>query len=125
MNDREDKAEEYDAAEEAILEVLRKTKGSAAVSAMNPKRMKEFAEAVRILKGYAEEAGGKVSWQIGEPYTSMGFIRITGRSLIFTDSKPFVEAAKIASNVDAYALLNGSVCLDFTFHGMTVSGKRG
>lgn len=124
MTEKTDRTEEFDPEEEALLERLRKLKGGSAVSALNQERMKEFSRALGILKEYAEKAGGKISWQIGDPYPSMGYIRITGKDFRFFDAKPFAEAAKIASNVDAYALSKkGSVCLDFTFHGMTTSGK--
>lgn len=123
MTEKTDRTEEFDPEEEAILERLRKMKSGSAVSALNQERMNVFARTFGILKEYAEKAGGKITWQIGDPYPSMGYIRITGKNLRFFGSGPFRAAAKLASNVDAYALANGHVCLDFTFHGMTTAGK--
>ncbi len=116
--------ETIDREEEELLKLLRSKNGTG-VSVVNPKRLKDMARAARILKNCAAQAGAKLSYKTNDPFPSMGYIRMTGKHIRFLSHEQFAEAAKLASNVEAYAKADGSVCVDFTFHGLTAAVKEG
>ena len=109
--------------EEALLKLLKSKKGGGA-SVVSPQRLKDMARAMRILTDCAAAAGAKLLYKTNDPFPSMGYIRMTGNHIRFLSHEQFTEAAKLASNVEAYAKADGSVCVDFTFHGLTTPVKE-
>ena len=87
---------------------------------VNPNRIKELACVYKTIKFLGEKNGAKVTYKLHQPYQSMGSVSIVGKNLEFTKGKLFVKAASMASNVNIYSKTDGTVKIDFTFHGLAV-----
>lgn len=68
------------------------------------------------FNGYDPEAR-KITYEINKPYKTMAFVSIVGKDLKFSHPQWFVMATKIASNVDIFPRVDGTVQIDFTFNG--------
>lgn len=87
---------------------------------INLEAMQRMQYAYRIVEKLAGTIhGAKLSYEINTPYQSMGSISLTGKNLEFADSALFLAAVNLASNIDIYAMTDGTVAIDFTFHGLT------
>ena len=71
------------------------------------------------LKKAIEGDSVKVQYHPHEPYTSMGFISITGKNVHVTDPKMFSAISQLASNMEAFPKTDGSIQINLTFHGLT------
>ena len=74
----------------------------------------------KILKHLTKGSGAKVSYELNSPYKSMGSVSVVGKNISFKNSKLFTTAANLASNFNVYPKTNGTVQMDFTFHGLTI-----
>ena len=81
--------------------------------------IKRIQAIYRLLQKMTKGSGAKVSCHLHEPFHSMGYIRVTGRNLTFGQPRVFVALAKMASNLDVYPKVDGSIQIDFTFHNIT------
>lgn len=59
-----------------------------------------------------------LSYKLHQPVYSMGSISLEGKSIGFADSKWFVRLAGLATNMEVYPLVNDSIRMTFTFHGV-------
>jgi hypothetical protein len=84
-----------------------------------PAKVKAVLYTYKALKYLTRGTGAKVTYKLNEPYKSMGSVSVVGKELSFCDSKGFVAAAKLASNLDVYPKTDGTMQIDFTFHGLT------
>lgn len=69
-----------------------------------------------VLRDFTD--GAQINKTINKPFKSMGFISVVGRSIKFLTSEAFLAVASVASNVDIYPKADGSLEIDFTFHGI-------
>ena len=64
----------------------------------------------------------KVSFELFSPYKSMGIVSVVGRNLEFKNSELFMRAIELASNFEVYPKTDGTVVMNFTFHGLMRTG---
>lgn len=88
-------------------------------SIINPYRIQMFIYTYKMLKFLCKGTKSKVTYELHEPYTSMGVVSVTGKELVFRKPEWFVKAVEFASNIDVYPKTDGTVQIDFTFHGLT------
>ena len=116
-----------DAEVEEMLESLTDLIGEQAenednrTSIINPKRVQAVLYTYKVLKYLTKGTNAKVTYALNEPYKSMGSVSIVGKELTFSNPKWFMVAVKLASNFNVYPKTNGTVQMDFTFHGLTIS----
>lgn len=90
-------------------------------SILNPVRVREFQEALEIVnKLFADDGRTTITYQIHQPYASMGYIKIAGAELMLTDPQEFHRAVSLASNFSVTPMLDGTVYATLTFHELTV-----
>lgn len=63
--------------------------------------------------------GVKVSCKLYEPYTSMGSVSVVGKDISFKNPEWFLKAAELSSNFEVYPKTDGTIQMNFTFHGLT------
>ena len=61
----------------------------------------------------------KVAYTVDSGFKGVGDISLIGKEIEFTDTDALVLVCKLASNINVYARLDGSVRMDFTFYGIT------
>lgn len=91
---------------------------------MHPMRAKALLCTYKVLKYLTKGSGAKVSFVINEPYNSMGSVSVVGEHITFRCPEWFLAAIKLASNFNVYPKVDGTVQMDFTFHGLTVPIER-
>ena len=89
-------------------------------SVLNPVRMRELLYTYKALKLLVRGSSAKVTYKLHQPFQSMGSVSVTGKEILMQNPVNFIRAAKFASNVEAYPKIDGTVCMTFTFHGLTV-----
>lgn len=89
-------------------------------SVLNPIRMRELLYTYKAVKLLARGSSAKVTYKLHQPFQSMGSVSITGKEILMRNPVNFIRAAKFASNVEAYPKTDGTVCMTFTFHNLTV-----
>lgn len=87
---------------------------------LNIAKQKQIGIAYAGLKHILKGVGTKVTYKLHEPYKSMGVVSVVGEKPEFVRGDVFSKIARLASNVDIYPRVDGSVQIDFTFHGLTV-----
>lgn len=87
---------------------------------LNVPKAKILMYTYKMLKYLTRGSGAKVSYELNSPYKSMGSVSVVGKNLSFKNTKWLIAATKLASNFNVYPKTNGTVQMDFTFHGMTV-----
>lgn len=90
-------------------------------SIIKPKKVQAVLYTYKVLKYLTKGTNAKVTYALNEPYKSMGSVSIVGKELTFSNPKWFMVAVKLASNFNVYPKTNGTVQMDFTFHGLTIS----
>ena len=90
-------------------------------SIINPRKVQAVLYTYKVLKYLTKGTNAKVTYALNEPYKSMGSVSIVGKELTFSNPKWFMVAVKLASNFNVYPKTNGTVQMDFTFHGLTIS----
>jgi len=89
-------------------------------SVLNPVRMRELLYTYKAVKLLVRGSSAKVTYKLHQPFQSMGSVSITGKEILMRNPVNFIRAAKFASNVEAYPKTDGTVCMTFTFHNLTV-----
>ena len=92
-------------------------------SILNPNRVKELAISYNILESIVVGDNVKISYVLHKPFTSMGYIRITGNNISFPNIKAFLKAVSLASNFELLPKTTGEIEMNFTFHEITKSIK--
>lgn len=101
-----------------VCETVAKEEDRAAI--INPYRIQHVAYTYKILKYLTKgQKGVKVTYELHEPFKSMGSVSITGHELNFRKPDWFMKAVELASNFEVYPKNDGTVQLNFTFHGLT------
>ena len=77
-------------------------------------------EIIELLEDYLRESidDVKITTHINEPFKGMGYISVVGNDITFMRPDVLATAAAVSSNVDIYPKTNGTVQMDFTFHGI-------
>lgn len=89
-------------------------------SILNPDRLKEMQFTYKAMKYMFRDTNAKVSYKLHEPFQSMGSVSVTGKDIDIRKAKWFFKAVELASNFEAYPKTDGTVCMTFTFHNLTV-----
>ena len=128
MNERElgfDTEFMSDAEVEEMLDNLVTTIGDEAAAddsqtaIINPYRIQQVLYTYKVLKYLTKGTKAKVSYELHAPYKSMGSVSIVGSDLLFRNTEWFMKAVELASNFEVYPKTDGTVQMDFTFHGLT------
>lgn len=88
-------------------------------SIINPYRMQQILYTYKVMKYLMRGTSAKVTYKLHEPYQSMGSVSVTGKDIEFKKVSWFLRAAELASNYEVYPKTDGTVCMTFTFHGIT------
>lgn len=88
-------------------------------SIINPYRMQQLLYTYKVMKYLMKGTSAKVTYKLHEPYQSMGSVSVTGKDIEFKKVSWFLRAAELASNYEVYPKTDGTVCMTFTFHGIT------
>ena len=91
---------------------------------INPLVVQKVCYAYKYLRYlFKDDDDISVTYQLNEPYVSMGSVSVTGESLVFDDVQRLSDVVKLASNVEMFANTDGKVQIDLTFHGVSVPLK--
>lgn len=89
-------------------------------SVINPYRMQQLLYTYKVMKYLMKGTKTKVTYKLHEPYHSMGSVSVTGKDIDFRKMSWFLRAAELASNFEVYPKTDGTVCMTFTFHNLTI-----
>lgn len=90
------------------------------VSIINPYKIQQVLYTYKVLKYLTKDSKGvKVRYELNEPYKSMGSVSVIGSRLEIRKPEWFMKAVELSNNFDVYAKMDGTVQMDFTFHGLT------
>ena len=88
---------------------------------INPSKIKQVLYTYKVLKYLTRgQKGVKVEYKLNSPYKSMGYVSVTGKHPTFRKPEWFMRAAELSGNFEVYPKTNGTVQMNFTFHGLTV-----
>lgn len=107
---------------ENIIAILKKQmeKDGGNVSIVAPAQMQRLANTYRTVKRMTNGIKGvKVLCEVNEPFTSMGSISVIGRNIAFNNPELFMRSVKAANSFEVYPKTDGTVQMNFTFHGLT------
>ena len=51
----------------------------------------------------------------------MGSVTLCGKNIVFKNPEWFVKVVEYASNFEVYPKIDGTIEMNFTFHGLTTS----
>lgn len=88
---------------------------------VNIENVKNIVKAYDIVKRLTKGTNVKVEYHINEPFRSMGYVSIVGKNIPINNVDLFMQVAKLASNFNVYVKTNGTIEMDFTFHGLVKS----
>ena len=114
LNDEEAEAAINETIEEVAEAIQAEEKG---IIFTNPRKMKDLMVVYKLMKYITSGKRLKITYEINKPYKTMAFVSIIGKDLKFSHPQWFVMATKIASNVDIFPRVDGTVQIDFTFNG--------
>lgn len=86
---------------------------------VNPITMQHLLYTYKILKYLTKGTGTKVTYELHEPYKSMGSVTVCGKNITFAKPEWFMKAVELAANFEVYPKTDGTVEMNFTFHGLT------
>lgn len=110
--------EYFDEFEKYIKETFKPSEAPE-VSVINPTRIKEMIYVYYILKYLTEGMDVNIVHKTHRPIKSMGSITVSGKNISFKNPGLFIRAVAFATNFEAYAKLDGTVEMVFTFHDLT------
>lgn len=88
---------------------------------INIENVKNIVKAYDIVKQLTKGTHVKVEYHINEPVRSMGYVGIIGKNIPINNVDLFMQVTKLASNFNVYVKTNGTIEIDFTFHGLVKS----
>lgn len=86
---------------------------------VNPITMQHLLYTYKTLKYLTKDTEVNVTYVVHEPYKSMGSVTACGKNITFSRPEWFVKAAELATNFEVYPKTDGTVEMNFTFHGLT------
>lgn len=91
-------------------------------SVINPYKIRQVLYTYKVLKYLVKDTkSAKVSYELHKPYKSTGSVSVIGRNLSFRKPEWFMQAVELANNFEVYPKIDGTVQMNFTFHGLTKS----
>lgn len=90
------------------------------IQIVNPIKMQHLLYTLKILKYLTKGSGAKVTYELHEPFKSMGSVTICGKDITFPKPEWFMKAVELAANFEVYPKTDGTVEMNFTFHGLTM-----
>ena len=89
-------------------------------SVINPYKIQQVLYTYKVLKYLMKgNKGAKISYELHKPYKSIGSVSVVGRNLVFRKPEWFMKAVELANNFEVYPKTDGTVQMNFTFHGLT------
>ena len=89
-------------------------------SVVNVYKMRQMLYVYKVMKYLAKgQKGVKVDCKLHTPYNSMGYVSVVGKKLAFRKPEWFMKAVELSNNFEVYPKTNGTVQMNFTFHGLT------
>ena len=88
-------------------------------SIINPFKIQQVLYTYKVLKYLVKGTKAKVTYVLHEPYRSMGSVQVVGKDLMFRKPEWFMKAVELANNFEVYPKTDGTVQMNFTFHGLT------
>ncbi len=89
-------------------------------SIINPYKIQQVIYTYKVLKYLTKGTRGvKVSYELYKPFISMGSVSVVGKNLAFRKPEWFMKAVELASNFEVYPKTDGTIQMNFTFHGLT------
>ena len=85
---------------------------------ISPVRYQQFQLSHDLPKKLITGIDMKISYEIHEPFNSMGSITIEGDQLEFTNCRWLSRAVGFADNLEVYPLTTGKIRMVLTFHGL-------
>lgn len=89
------------------------------VAIVNPDKVRQVLSTYKMLKYITRGTGAKVTYELYSPFKSMGSVTVTGHDIVFSKPEWFIKAIKLSANFEVYPKTNGTVEMNFTFHGLT------
>lgn len=90
-------------------------------SVINPDKTKNLLNTYKLMKYLMKDnKKAKVTCEFNEPFNSMGSVGVTGRRLNFRKPEWFMKAVELSDNFEVYPKADGTVQMNFTFHGLTI-----
>lgn len=86
---------------------------------VNPVRVQQVLYTYKLLRYITQGTNAKVTYELYSPLKSMGNVTVVGKNIVFKQHNWFIKAVEFASNFEAYPKLDGTVEMNFTFHGLT------
>lgn len=86
---------------------------------VNPVKVYQIKFVYEAMKYLTRGTDAKVTYDLHKPFKSMGNVSVESKTLTIRDSVWFNRAARFASNMEIYPLVNGKFRLTFTFHRLT------
>lgn len=86
---------------------------------INPIRVKQILYTYKVMKYLTKGTKATVKYALHQPFRSVGYVSVTGTNLVFKNAEWFVKAVELASNFEVFPKTNGTIEMNFTFHGIT------
>lgn len=113
----EDVEEMLDSIVTAVADNIRVDENQTSV--IVPYKMQQVLYTYKVLKYLTKGTGAKVTYELHSPFNSMGSVTITGKNLLFRKTEWFLKAVELSANFEVYPKTDGTVEMNFTFHGLT------
>lgn len=97
----------------------RETKDDCHAAIINPYQIQKVIYTYKVMKYITKGTKAKVSYELHVPYKSMGSVCVVGSDLKFQNTDWFTRAVELSSNFEVYPKTDGTVQMNFTFHGLT------
>lgn len=96
------------------------------VSILAPAKMQKVFKTYKDMKHMTKDAKDvRVLCEVNEPFISIGSVSVIGKNIVFNNPELFMQAVRSANNFEVYPKNDGTVQMNFTFHGLTmVIGKE-
>ncbi len=118
--DFESELADFDEMDSMILQLGKMiNEDEAKTSMMNPHVLQKIQYVYKALKLLLKDSGAKVTYKVNEPFKSMGVVSVTAKNIQVNDTARFINIARFASNYEAYPKTDGTIQINFAFHGLT------
>lgn len=93
---------------------------SQGVHMVNPKTCDRLMAVYQVMKAmFHDDRDVTVEYVIGEPYPSMGYVRVEGKSFRIIRPDLFTMCCKLSSCLDIYPLVKNAMRIEFTFNDIS------
>lgn len=113
---------EVESAIDSLLrEVAKKASdGEEKASLLNTDTMLRLSCVYRIMRHLTKgQKDVTVGYEVYEPFLSMGSVSVIGKNISVRKPEWFMRAVEMASNFEVYPKTDGTVQMNFGFHGLT------